>query len=602
MIPNALVSEIEAMSEVKKHISASRWYETFARSGLYYGPSFRGLSDIKAVGTGNLVEAKVGLTPTANLMKNESRYVVHPAALDAALQLSILASHASMVTKYKKAFMPVSFQTVKVWPKSARITGGSAQSISKGVLKGVRALSAGVLLLGAQQKPILEANNILLISSDQNLQIFTDKTDPYTRMVWKPEFSSLDDATVTALYPPICLDENAIIPSLNHLALHQLIHFRKTNPEIFKAGSKIPHLQRLLDWTNDKINIASNDHFSAARQILDYSDDYREEEISRLSASLNPRSSESRLMDQLYKNLPEIYSGEKTGIQVALQDNLLLENYESGQVYKEGNRRLASIIALLAHQKSDLKILEIGGGTGSATSEILPALHGSTPWRRYVEYRFTDTTSSFLAGAEDRFRDIGGMTYGTFDMEKPGSTQGYQPEWDVIVASNVIHATTNIVGTLLNIRSVMKPGAKMVLLETTKSHLSAGLVLGTFSDFWKGDNDEEYPRLDGPFLNKSMWRSALSEAGFSGLDFSLDDYAGNNSSATVICASAIEPELPRPENLLSASSGLTFVRCIHTVLYIILIPADHGTDLPTCSYTIYPRFGRAHQIYRYRSG
>lgn len=264
-------------------------------------------------------------------------------------------------------------------------------------------------------------------------------------------------------------------------------------------------------------------------------------------------------MCHIYNNLPAIYRGEKTGIQVALQDNLLLDNYESGQVYKEGNKRLASVVSLLAHQKPDLKILEVGGGTGSATRDILPALQGNTSWRRYVEYKFTDTTTSFLAGAEDRFRDFGGMAYGAFDMEKSSNAQGYQQEWDVIVASNVVHATSDILGTLLNMRSALKPGGKMVLLELTQSQLSAGLVLGTFSDFWKGDLDKRFPRLDGPFLSKPMWRSVLPKAGFSGLDFYLDDYAGRNLSATVICASAIEPTLTAPSAGLSAPSALTVV-------------------------------------------
>ena len=377
--------------------------------------------------------------------------------------------------------------------------------------------------------------------------------------MWKPEFDLLDDSTVAALYPTVTLDDDGVIPALNHLALHQLIHFRSTHPEIFQKGSKVPHLQRLLDWTNEKLTIAQEYPSSAARQILGYDDVHRAKEIDRLSALLKPRSSESRLMCHLYRNLPAIYSGEKTGIQVALQDNLLIENYESGQVYKEGNRRLASMLALLGHQTPGLKILEVGGGTGSATKEILPALQGNTLWRKYVEYRFTDTTTSFLAQAEEKFQGFGGMTYGAFDMEKSGSIQGYEPEWDLVVASNVIHATSDIKATLLNMRSVLKPGGKMVLLELTQSQLSAGLVLGTFSDFWKGDLDPEFPRFDGPFLSKSMWRSVLPKAGFGGADFFLDDYTGKNLSATVVCATAIEPALPVPAALISVPSGITLV-------------------------------------------
>lgn len=451
-------------------------------------------------------------------------------------------------------------ESVKVWPKVARQSQISAKSYASAKLKGVRGLSSDVVLLGAGDCQMVEATNIFLTASDQSATNLIAESSPYTRIVWKPHFDHLTTKVMEKMYPPVVLSDDAVIPSLNHLALHQLIHFKVTNPDVFENGSQHPHLQRLLDWTTQKIILAQADPTSDAQNITGYTDSFRAEEIERLSAVLKPQSSEARLMCHLYQNLSAIYSGEKTGIQVALQDNLLLDNYETGQVYREGNRRLASAVALLAHQNPSLRILEVGGGTGSATNEVLPALKGDSAWRQYLEYRFTDTTTSFLAGAEERFSSFGGMTFGAFDMERSGESQGYQQDWDVVVASNVIHATSDIKSTLLNIRSILKPGGKMMLLELTQSQLSAGLVLGTFSDFWKAEHDPNYPRYDGPFLSKSLWATVLADAGFEGLDFYLDDYAGNNVSATVICATASHHETVIPRSIQShGQEGVTMV-------------------------------------------
>ncbi|KAL8669472.1 MAG: hypothetical protein Q9168_005934, partial [Polycauliona sp. 1 TL-2023] len=537
--PTPLIAEWEAASSSKKDISASQWYQSFAKVGLNYGPVFQGLSDIMTAGSSRLTKASIGLRPSTRVMSGESRYIIHPAALDAAMQLSILGAHSGSATKFGRAFMPVAFESIKVWPHVALITSESAKSITKGVLKGVRGLAADLVLVGDGEKPMFEVKNALFIASDQNVQIFKEKSGPYARMVWKPEFNALDDGAVAQLYPPIALDDSAVIPSLNDLALHQLIQFRATNSHIFKLGSQVYHLQRLLDWTSRKLSLAEEGPSSPAKEILQYSNEYRAEEITRLSELLNPRCSESRLMCHLYNNLPAIYSGEKTGIQVALQDNLLLETYD-GQATREGNKRLGSILDVLSHQKPDLKILEVGGGTGSLTRVVLPALQGHTHWRKYSEYRFTDITTSFLAGAEEKFAQYEGVTFGAFDMEKPAKDQGYEPEWDLVIASNVVHATSDIKGTLQNIRSTLKPGGKMILLETIQLQLSVGLLLGTFSDFWKGDHDQNFPRLDGPFLDVDLWRSVLPQAGFSGLDFYLDDYAGTNRLTSVICASAVD--------------------------------------------------------------
>ncbi len=370
------MKDIQAASSVKKIINAAQWYENFARVGLCYGPMFQGLSKIFAAGETNMTEAQVGLEPTAKTIKGESRYLLHPATLDASMQLSILAAHKSTATKFKRTFMPTAFESIKIWPKIAKRSHTSARSYARATLKGVRGLSSDIVPLGAQGNRMLEATNIFLTAFDQSAPKLIDDPSPYTRIVWKPDFNYLTTNIMEQMYPPVVLSDDAVIPSLNHLALHQLIHFKVTNPDVFEKGSEQPHLQRLLDWTTKKLGLANDDFNSPARKIMEYGEELRAKEIERLSDILIPQASEARLMCHLYKNLPAIYRGEKTGIQVALQDNLLLDNYETGQVYREGNRHLASTVALYAHHNPDLKILKVGADIESATNEILPALKG----------------------------------------------------------------------------------------------------------------------------------------------------------------------------------------------------------------------------------
>lgn len=537
-----LLSNFDSLSGLHKTLNLSQWYDRFAQIGLCYGPAFQGLVALAAGGTHNITGASIKAQPPVQLMKYESRYLIHPASLDAALQLSMVASHHNKVHQMKRAFMPTKIGSLTIRPQETFSETSTYNVVAQGTHKGVRGLSADLALRGTGLRSFLEAKDVFFIASDQHANIPDVGREPYTRIVWKPQFSTLTDEVLESLYPPLILSDDAVIPSLNVLALHQLIDFRLRNETTFQKGSKEAHLNRLLLWTEEKLTAARAQPESLAEKIFGASQEWRDKEITRRADTLNPSSSESRLMCHLYKNLEDIYSGKKTGIQVALQDNLLIDNYEHGQVYREGNRRLARVIDLFANERPGLKILEVGAGTGSATREILKALHGDTPWRTYSRYHFTDTTPSFLAGAETTFSNYGGMTYGTFDMEFNAQTQGYDADWDLVVASNVIHATADIKKTLQNVCSVLKPGGRMILLELTRPQLSAGLVLGTFSDFWKGDEDPHFPRRDGPFLSKDMWRAVLPMAGFNGLDFHLDDYAGDNRSATVLCATAAECE------------------------------------------------------------
>ena len=83
--------------------------------------------------------------------------------------------------------------------------------------------------------------------------------------------------------------------------------------------------------------------------------------------------------------------------------------------------------------------MEVGAGTGNAISEILPALKADSPWRQYLEYRFTDTTTSFqTTSEEERFSKFEGMTFDGFEMERSGESQGYEQGWDLVVAPNVM--------------------------------------------------------------------------------------------------------------------------------------------------------------------
>ena len=81
--------------------------------------------------------------------------------------------------------------------------------------------------------------------------------------------------------------------------------------------------------------------------------------------------------------------------------------------------------------------------------------------------------------------------------------------------------------------------------------LFAGLLLGTFSDFWNGSSDTHVPRHDGPFMSKSNWNSVLSHSGFSGLDVDLDDYAEQPSSSvlvgTAVDLNVLSVPLPLPQ-------------------------------------------------------
>ncbi len=87
-----------------------------------------------------------------------------------------------------------------------------------------------------------------------------------------------------------------------------------------------------------------------------------------------------------------------------------------------------------------LRILEIGAGTGGTTAHVLPRLPAQD-----VEYTFTDVGPLFVARARGALRLFGFARFEVLDLERDPTSQGFSPgQYDLVIASNVIHATADL--------------------------------------------------------------------------------------------------------------------------------------------------------------
>ena len=154
------------------------------------------------------------------------------------------------------------------------------------------------------------------------------------------------------------------------------------------------------------------------------------------------------------------------------------------------------------------RLLEIGAGTGGTTSHILPHMKASQ-----TDYAFTDLGAWFVNNAKIKFRHYSFVRYHTLDIENESEIRKFEPNrFDIVVAANVLHATTSIKQTLHHIRRLLAPGGILLLLEGTTRQRWIDLIFGLLEGWWKFQDFELRP--DYPLLEAELWRQQLLDAGF----------------------------------------------------------------------------------------
>ena len=184
--------------------------------------------------------------------------------------------------------------------------------------------------------------------------------------------------------------------------------------------------------------------------------------------------------------------------------------YRKAPVARAANRMLADATrALLRGLPAGrrLRVIEVGAGTGSATAAVLPEL----PDGRY-DYTYTDISAGFFAEAEARFGGGEAIEYRVLDMENDPVTQGYDAHgYDLVIASNVLHATRYLQDTLAHCRTLLAPAGQLVALENLRGQGWLDLTFGQLDGWWRfADHYRPHHALASP----AIWRQALGDAGF----------------------------------------------------------------------------------------
>lgn len=512
-----------------KTFEPSQLYETLKQSGFGFGHAFQPL--------------KNGFWNDMNEVKSDiilyqwpaseypQHHIVHPTTLDGILHLSLaalsLGGHKSISTS-----VPTLLR--KMWiaksglsrPQNALVNGAAWMTAMDS-----RGADCDISILDTSKTHVLARvqglrSTVVADFAESSAERLHHQKQVCYHLEVKPDLALLDQKQLSTFCASARLQLREPVQFYQDLTFCLLVFLSRSVEAVDATQVLQPHLQHYLDWAKLQLRRYERGELPCSkpewRLLLQDN-----EIIESICNSVAGTNDQGRVFITTGRRLTEILRGKVDPLDFFFKSSILKDLYrevnDSRTCFPEFTRYLDAS----GHKNPNMKILEIGAGTGSTTAKILSTLSipidGEHLESRYSSYHYTDISAYFFEQARADFQHYPNIVYSTLDIDSDPCLQGYTAEsYDLIIAANVLHATKDINATAKHIRKLLNSGGKLMIYEPTRPEiLRTGFITGLMSGWWLGI--ESY-RQWTPLLSCDSWRKVLCDNGFSGIDLELPDF------------------------------------------------------------------------------
>lgn len=535
-------------SAYTRRIDPENMWASLRRLGLNHGPSFQNTRSITQDGRPKS-HLRLGVTTigVANCdcdVDAKDRHVLHPTTLDSVFIASYAALPAAGAND-EGARVPRSIQ--RLWVSAAmpaeaehaftcntKLGHVSAQSIQADVAV-IDGLGAGKAVLEMEGLVCQSLGRSATASAGQD----QDQQEPWTKELatkieWAPDvllsigLPGASQAIKAEISQPMIISpsDEAVLMGLRRVCVYFCHDAMQALTKEDTAKLEWHHV-KYYKWMKDTLALA------ASRGLGPDSDTWiHDSELirERNMALAEAQSADGELIVRLGPVLVPMLRGEQAPLEVMMQDKLLFKYYANAFRFAPGFVQFTEMLRAVVHKNPRARVLEIGAGTGGATRFALKTLGSDAEGGPFVDsWHFTDISSGFFEAARaefsahSRFLD---MKFDRLDIEQDPAAQGFELEsYDIVIACQVLHATKSMARTMSHVRSLMKPGAQLLLMETTQDQVDLQFIYGLLPGWWLSEEPE---RTSSPSLTTPFWEKILKGAGFTnGIDVELRDYEGS---------------------------------------------------------------------------
>ena len=465
-----LYGSIPKFEMLPRKVGAPRWYEVMARVGLNYGPEFQGIISISTSATENLAVGEI----TDSIARQEAPFLFHPAAIDACFRLAIAAMAKGAGRNFTQLWVPamieeldISSCALKMYAKAWTSKDGKDIEIDC-----VADDKIALRLRGMHVSPLDDSRT--MVSCDRHAA---------TRLEWCSDYDFME---IPPLFEPSVAgnDEKQLLEELSLLCILD------SAERLEGLKREQAHFLKFRNWLQREVRRAKAGTYPVvgdSTRYVNLSRSARQQMIKDKFETLSANPSiglVARGIMRIRDNTKNLFTGNCDTLALLMVDDVLTE------IYNAVGFGFSDFIRMLSNTKPNLRILEVGAGTGGTTELILRDLVGSGGNPSHSVHTFTDISAGFFPQAMERFAYAFNIDYKVFDISQSPFEQGFEAaSYDLILATNAVHATPSLQDSLRNLQPLLQPHGHLVLSEVCAVARAPGYVFGNFSGWWLGEAD-----------------------------------------------------------------------------------------------------------------
>lgn len=320
---------------------------------------------------------------------------------------------------------------------------------------------------------------------------------------------------------------------LTHLAIATIYHYLKlpmlikakintfTATQLKKELSIQPEFDKFIDFMlitlteNKVISLLEDGQLSISNIIID-------------SPNFSSLIHQFPEFDQIIKVFihcttyySEVLSGKIPAVNVLYPQgnlNYLYENLSKNVVPFHGippcKIQLINHIKNLTLSQDKIKILEIGAGMGELSWELIAHLPSSK-----VQYHYTDIGRSFLNHGIQQAKILGYdfMQFKRLDISQDPTLQNFSSKsFDVVLALNVIHATSNVNSSLQHINYLLRETGQLCIIESLNIPVWLECIFGLATGWWFFNDNF---RTHTPLIPLAVWRTIFADQPYKQVEY-----------------------------------------------------------------------------------